>query len=103
MGAVNMQKERKTYHLVFKDFRKNYEGSKADLLSQLFAARFSNNKEYSKINFDQIHSIRLVEVVEVQNGITLYKFILETTQGPATSNMYLRTKGKKMGFIPAEN
>ncbi|MFA7272789.1 MAG: hypothetical protein WC044_02920 [Crocinitomicaceae bacterium] len=103
IGAVNVQKERKAYHMVYKEFRKNYNGSKSDLLSELFAARFSNNKEYSKIAFEQIHSIRLVEVVELQGGILLYKFILETTQGPASCNIYLRTKGKKMGFIPAEN
>ncbi len=98
VGAVNVQKKNKVFKSVSKDFRDKYSGHKDEVLSNLFAGKITKSGEFTKVPFNKIYNIRLVSVREVQEGITLYNFLLVTPQGPVESSLYLIKQGKKGKF-----
>jgi hypothetical protein len=105
VGAVNVQKKNKAYKCVSKDFKDKFSGHKDEVLANLFAGKISKSGEFSKVPFNKIYNIRLVSVREVQEGITLYNFLLVTPEGPVESSLYLIREGKKgkFGFKSSRN
>jgi uncharacterized protein YxeA len=102
VAAVNVQKKRKVYKMVSKDYKANFKGSKEELLLNLFAGRIKKSREYSRVSFDKISNIRLIEVNEVQEGMTRYHFILMTPEGLVEVRLLLTDPGNKgkFGFQP---
>jgi hypothetical protein len=105
VGAVNVQKKNKVYKMITKEYKSKIKGSKEVVLSNLFAGRVKKTGEFSKVPFYDISSMRLLEVRELQEGITLYTFILATTEGTVDTSLILMKKGKKnkFSFQPYQN
>lgn len=105
IGSVNVQKKKKVYKMITKEYRSKIHGSKDVVLSNVFAGTVKKTGEFSKVPFKKIYTIRLMDVREIQGGITLYNFLLLTPEGPVETSLYLMGNGKKekFGFQPFQN
>lgn len=104
MGAVNVQKERKVRKMISEEFKERFEGPKEEMLPTFFSGRFLNTGEFSKIPFDKILDIRVEEIFDMKDNIIVYKFILQTIEGPVETLLYLKATGKrnKIHIYPAK-